>query len=254
MYTTDRPTAETAPPHATVYVERPLPFVLRPGDSITYNKYRRILRMLNRRMQHIERLEKREREFTEQVASLLGRRLTSGEPLAAADVELIEAIFRREDALLRTFYDREKEFTRDIGALQRGLEGRATHGLAILGPLRLVEPPLGHSEDNWAAPVVEIGFTLSKPVQTLTVHGSVPDSIPDGQVLRCTIGGQEWSMPLGPGAFRWTIPVSLTADEPLTMTLHASIAICPARDIPGATDPRELAYHLLAVEAAEHAG
>lgn len=250
MYTTERPAAETAPSHSTVYVERPLPFVLHPGRPITHDHYVRIKRMLVRRMLHIDRVEKREREFTEQLVSLVDRRLKSGEPLDSFEIDLLGNIFKREDALLRTFYDREKEFSHDIGVLHARPSSGETHGLDLFGPFRLKGPPEGFSPlDKWAAPLVALSIDTTAPVRTVTIHGNVPDAISDGQTLSCTIAGSERSMALGKGAFRWAIPVSAGANEHLELTLRASHSICPAREKVGG-DPRELSYQLLTIELA----
>jgi len=55
-YTIDRPVAETAPRHSTVYVERHLPSDILPGEVLTAAQLDEVQRLLNRRDQHIKRL------------------------------------------------------------------------------------------------------------------------------------------------------------------------------------------------------
>lgn len=98
MYTKERPPAETAPAHATVYVERPLPFVLRPGDS-TEAQGPRVRKALTRRVQHIVRLQERERAFTRTITEQLRKLFSSAEPLHQQEIQMLEDLFRRQDAL-----------------------------------------------------------------------------------------------------------------------------------------------------------
>jgi hypothetical protein len=55
-YTVDRPVAETAPRHSTVYVERHLPSDIIAGQVLTDARLNEVQRLLHRRDQHIKRL------------------------------------------------------------------------------------------------------------------------------------------------------------------------------------------------------
>ncbi|MBT5154774.1 MAG: 2OG-Fe(II) oxygenase [Gammaproteobacteria bacterium] len=55
-YTVDRPVAETAPRHSTVYVERHLPSDIIAGQVLTEARLNEVQRLLHRRDQHIKRL------------------------------------------------------------------------------------------------------------------------------------------------------------------------------------------------------
>jgi hypothetical protein len=57
-------------------------------------------------------------------------------------------------------------------------------------------------------------------------------------------------MAVDTGPFRCAFPLSLRAGDRARVTLSASISVCPARDIAGAPDPRELAYQLSGLELA----
>ncbi|MEO2183188.1 MAG: 2OG-Fe(II) oxygenase [bacterium] len=55
-YTMDRPVAETAPRHSTVYVERHLPSDILAGEVLTEAQLNEVQRLLHRRDQHTKRL------------------------------------------------------------------------------------------------------------------------------------------------------------------------------------------------------
>ena len=52
----DRPAAEIAPRHSTVYVERHLPSDIVAGEVLTEARLNEVQRLLHRRDQHIKRL------------------------------------------------------------------------------------------------------------------------------------------------------------------------------------------------------
>lgn len=56
FYSYDRPEEEKVKPHSTIYVERPLPEYIRPGEVLTEDNYQRIKTLLARRDQHLQRL------------------------------------------------------------------------------------------------------------------------------------------------------------------------------------------------------
>ena len=56
FYTRDRPAAQTAAAHSTVYVDRPLPGHIRPGRTLTERDHAELEELLARRDGHIRRL------------------------------------------------------------------------------------------------------------------------------------------------------------------------------------------------------
>jgi len=56
FYSQERPLEEEVKPHSTIYVERPLPGHIQPGMILSEEDYLEILRLLNRRDQHLQRL------------------------------------------------------------------------------------------------------------------------------------------------------------------------------------------------------
>jgi hypothetical protein len=247
MYTKDRPPAETAPAHATVYVERPLPFVLRPGDS-TEAQGSRVRKALTRRVQHIDRLRERERAFTQTIIAQFRKLFSSAEPLDQQDIELLEGVFRREDVLLKLLYDREKEFSRDIQWLQRRVAGREIR-LPIIGAAKLAAPPVGYyPNDEWCGPLLTFDLDLSAPSKAVVFRGRIHDRFPQGQTLECRIRGVSETAHFSPGELNWTVPAMMAAGERASVQIRASASICPARDDVSAKDKRNLAYQLYAVE------
>ncbi|MEE4638957.1 MAG: 2OG-Fe(II) oxygenase [Wenzhouxiangella sp.] len=56
FYSHDRPHEEQTAPHSTIYVDRPLPAQIQPGQVLSESEYADILRLLARRDQHLQRL------------------------------------------------------------------------------------------------------------------------------------------------------------------------------------------------------
>jgi len=247
MYTKDRPPAETAPSHATVYVERPLPFVLRAGDS-TEAQGARVRKALTRRIEHIARLQERERAFSEGIITQVRKLFSSTKPIGQPEIEMLEGLFRREDALLKLLYDREKEFSRDIEWLQHRVADRQL-GLPIIGKAKLATAPDGYyPNDEWCAPLLTLDLKLSAPSKALVFHGRVPHRFPQGQTLECTIRNGSERAHFGPGEFDWKVPAAMAAVERASVRIRASESICPASADSSSKDMRNLAYQLHSVE------
>ncbi len=68
LYTKDRPAEETAPVHATFYVQRPLPAYFEEGRSLTQDDVKELKRLLARRDQWIELYQKMELRKNAEIA------------------------------------------------------------------------------------------------------------------------------------------------------------------------------------------
>jgi len=247
MYTRDRPPAETAPAHATVYVERPLPFVLRPGDS-TAAQGARVRKALTRRLEHIGRLQERDRAFSQRIITELRKLFSTAELLQQQEIDLLERLFHREDALLKLLYDREKEFSRDIEWLQRRVAGQQIR-LPVIGAAKLAATPVGYyPNDEWCAPLLAFDLDLSAPSKAVIFHGRIPHRFPQGQTLECTISDASKTTHFRAGDFDWKIPAVMPPGERASIRVRASASFCPARDDSSAKDARDLAYHLYTIE------
>ncbi|HTW67442.1 MAG TPA: 2OG-Fe(II) oxygenase [Bryobacteraceae bacterium] len=71
FYTQDRPAAETAPEHSTVYVQRPLSSRIQPGYTLSEQDVEEIRTLVGRRNKQIKFLYERELEFSGLIGSLL---------------------------------------------------------------------------------------------------------------------------------------------------------------------------------------
>jgi hypothetical protein len=74
FYTHDRPAAETAAEHSTVYVQRPLSDRIQPGYTLRDDDVEEIRVLLDRRDMQIKFLYEREMEFSELIGSVLRSR------------------------------------------------------------------------------------------------------------------------------------------------------------------------------------
>jgi hypothetical protein len=245
LYTEDRPPAQTAPAHSTVYVERPLPSTVRAGAPLTSDDHWTIQELLTRRDSHIERLLRREREF---VNNLLGALrlpdvVDQHRSLENTQFDTLRWIIAREDELLRYFYDREKQFSDRLDDIRKS--GRAK---IPMENLQLVGDVIGYWEDQWASRSMRLEVRALQPVTTLTIAGVVPEGLRDGQELTLTIGARSWTYLSRPGGFSWKVPLHLETGA------TCSIRICSKhswRPIEGgeSSDGRDLAWFVSALSA-----
>jgi hypothetical protein len=71
FYTRERPAEETAPDHATVYVQRPLPAHIVPGQTLTESDVQEIQNLVARRDQQLRFLYQRELKFSALLDSII---------------------------------------------------------------------------------------------------------------------------------------------------------------------------------------
>jgi hypothetical protein len=84
FYTKERAAEETAPSHATIYYQRPLPAHIRAGHTLTEDDRLEIETLLTRRDGIIRFLYEREREFSKALEAITGSRsLRLGRALTA---------------------------------------------------------------------------------------------------------------------------------------------------------------------------
>lgn len=70
LYTDDRPAAEMAPEHGTVYVQEALPKTMRPGQVLSEEDYQKVRSNIQRRHSYLRALYKREYQFSTHIAAL----------------------------------------------------------------------------------------------------------------------------------------------------------------------------------------
>jgi 2-oxoglutarate-Fe(II)-dependent oxygenase superfamily protein len=246
MYTRERPREQTAPAHQTVYVPRPLPTVLRPDNDVSVRDRERIVRALVRRADLLVLLTQRDR----QQAAVVGENVdlllkTAASGIESSEIELIEAIFRREDELMKLLYEREKELAADLAALTAArIRPRPTR-LPLRDPTAAVSQLEGLWPDLWAGRRLSFAIDAMMPTTTLTLRGRIPEAIASGQRLRCTIARNVTERQFSPGTFHWDLPFPASSG-PVQVELSASEAVCPSRTT-RSLDDRELAYELAEV-------
>ncbi len=246
MYTRERPVEQTAPSHQTVYVPRPLPTVLRPDNDVSVRDRERIVRNLVRRANLLALLTERDRKQ----AALVGENVdlllkTAASGIESSEIELIEAIFRREDELMKVLYEREKQLAAEIAALTAArIRPRATR-LPLRDPTAIVSQLEGLWPDLWAGRRLSFAIDAMMPTTTLSLRGRIPDAISNGQRLSCTIARSVTERRFLPGTFHWDLPFP-AGSGPVQVELNASDAVCPSRTT-RSPDDRELAYELAEV-------
>jgi hypothetical protein len=89
FYTKERPAAETAPEHSTIYVPRPMPRHLQPGYTLQPEDVQQLDVLLRRRDDQIRFLYEREKEFTSALSEF-SKTLTN--VLRSRSVRLVRAL------------------------------------------------------------------------------------------------------------------------------------------------------------------
>ena len=74
FYSKTRPKDEQTKPHSTIYVERPLPAHIQPGQVLTEEDFQRVQILLSRRDQHLQRLYGYISDLNAQIEDLIGQR------------------------------------------------------------------------------------------------------------------------------------------------------------------------------------
>lgn len=95
FYTKERPKQETAPSHATVYYQRPLPAYVEAGHTLRPEDVRELQILVTRRDTYLKFLYEREQDFSEQLA---GRDWRIGK-LQEREQELLRQIAANEEYL-----------------------------------------------------------------------------------------------------------------------------------------------------------
>jgi hypothetical protein len=90
FYSEDRPKEEQTKPHSTIYVERPLPGHIRPGEALAEPDYQHILGLLSRRDQHLQRLYRNISDLSANVEDLIEQRDRAMAMVKERDAELQE--------------------------------------------------------------------------------------------------------------------------------------------------------------------
>ena len=245
LYSEHRPAGETAPAHATVYVERPLPDSVRLGAMATADVVDTVHELILRRGAHIDRLVRREQQFAAAIQDKLqlAAAVDTGRALTAEQVDTLRWLVAREDEHLRYLYEREKQFSDRVEDLERSARAR----LPLRGAIRLASDVAGYWGDRWAGETLRFRATACGPVTELRIAGHVPAAITEGQDLQVAAGDDSWTRHVS-GAFDWTVPLRLAAGEECALRISANRRWQPCTS-GDSTDTRELAWHVIDIEA-----
>ena len=255
LYTLERPPETESAPHATVYVERPLPERFARGQALKQGDDELVARAMRRRLQHASLLFDRERDYTERLIELSAKYVarTSRTAATAWQSKAVLDILHDQDELLRNFYARETRLSAAIQNVRQLLElETAARPFPLCGPAELVGKRVGYMPDGWILEELRFGFKPLRALRALIFRGRLPDALGnlaeaselmlevEGQVSRFTTTGLE---------VEWVVPVFLEADREVYVTLSSSRTWSPSVD--GHTDTRELALLLEAIECVE---
>jgi hypothetical protein len=246
LYSEERPPSEIAAPHATVYVQRPLPASLQAGTAIAEDDVKEISSLLSRRTQQIDLLVRREARFVSTIDEQLQlvQAAQNNDALTAAQVDTLRWLAARQDEHLRYLYDREKQFTERIQDLDR--LSRAT--LPLGGGLELVSDVTGYWGDQWAGANLRFRVRAPHACTAVNICGHVPPAMALGQDLVLAIGDRTWTRHNVAGDFEWSVPVKIDAGSERQVRVSASREWEPSA-AGSSEDARRLAWHVRAIEA-----
>ena len=152
LYTAERSPEETAPPHATVYVQRPLPAAVKPHAPISFEDADAVKTMLARRGRIIQRIFDRDQEFVAEARRLVEKIVDDDAEsgLSPQQIDEIRWLFERQDEQLKFLYDRETGFTGAIERLRRLVRDEQARGeIPVFGPIEQVAETEGCWPDGW---------------------------------------------------------------------------------------------------------
>jgi len=245
LYSKDRPAAEAAAPHSTIYVDRPLPDHLRAGTILSDEDVRTIESLIGRRCAHADRLVRREHQFAEMIQrDIQGIVNEHKGELTDKHVDTLRWLIARQDEHLKYLYDREKQFTHRLQDLEKSDRAH----LPLRGAMKLVSDVQDYWADRWTGTSLCFRARAMQDVNALRITGNVPAGIVEGQDLVLTAGNGAWSCHVGIGSFEWSVPLTLNEGTECLIRVSANHHGQPSSAAASADD-RELAWHMSEIEA-----
>lgn len=170
--------------------------------------------------------------------------LEAGKPLSENDVlDLKEAIARR-DSWIEFYQKQEISLTKQIE------DGRAFLN-EVLG--RLAAPITGYGlqegaieglyHDRWVGPRLALTIQPKRPVRTVTLHGWVPDDMPEDGQLKVQVGDETISGTVPRGGFSWAVRLAAPKSGPIAVSAEMTTSISPE-----GPEGRKLAFVLREIE------
>jgi hypothetical protein len=175
--------------------------------------------------------------------------LVAGSTLSQAQVDDLGARFAHLRGQLRFLYEREKQFTAQIAAIEGALaEARAAAGFPLQGYAVATGAAAGYWPDGWCARRLALRFRATRKVSALVLDAFVPAALRAPQRLSIAVAGVRGALDLAPGARQSIeIPLRIAAGEEVELQVDAGADWTPSADGSSA-DQRPLAWKL--VEAA----
>lgn len=173
------------------------------------------------------------------------RHLVPGYTLRDSDATELERRYHRVRNYLRNQYQREQDFSRQIGDLERALrEARDAVRIDLLGYARQVAVPRGFWPDGWVAREAAVEFELVEACTSALAQVWVPDALAEELEVAVSCNGRTERFPLGAGIAELSIPIEAVAGERLTLSFESNCEWRPSDD--GASrDSRPLVFRLL---------
>jgi 2OG-Fe(II) oxygenase superfamily len=200
LYTKERPAAQTAVSHATVYVPEGMPSSLQAGTTLDHA--------------HVTDLRQR---------------------------------FDRLRGLLRFLYEREKNFSAEIQALDGALkEAQAGLRLPLQGYATQPQAPSGIWSDGWVGEELVCNFIPERKIRALELELWVSDKLDANQTLDLELDGKRWQHHIARGSrSHIVLELKRSAGVLLELRVRAAQVFEPVR-VGSSTDERRLAWKLIA--------
>ena len=246
LYTVERSPEETAPPHATVYVGRPLPAAVQPHAPISFEEADTVKTMLARRGCLIRRIFDREQEFvaTAQrlVEKIVDEDAESG--LSPEQIDEVRWLFERQDEQLKLLYGRETEFTAAIERLRGlGRDEKARGEIPIFGPIEQIGEAEGCWSDGWVTSPLRLQVTPNEDIQRLRVQGMLHPAIQEESQLTIRVGDASLEETVVPGSFELIMDTEVAGGKKSLVELSSDHLVTPG-DLGFSEDQRSLALRL----------
>ena len=176
--------------------------------------------------------------------------LVPGYALRERDVAELAHGYRRVRNYLRNQYQREQDFSAQVGNLEHALrEAQAAARIDLLGYARQVSAPQGFWPDGWVAREASVEVELVEACSAVTANIWVPDALADGIEVSIACNGVATTFALGSGLADLRVPVAVEAGQRLAIAFAADRAWIPSDDGASA-DSRPLAFRLLQLRLA----
>ncbi|MGA9335883.1 MAG: 2OG-Fe(II) oxygenase [Rudaea sp.] len=178
--------------------------------------------------------------------------LRPGDVLDADRIDDLRQRFDRAFGQLKFLYDREKQFSTQISALENALtQARGAMRVPLQGYALQSGAPTGMWPDGWVGTTFSMRFTPQKKLRGVQLELWAPDRLDSDQTLSIELDGKRWTHYVARGSrSRLVLKTRAPAGRELQLTVRAERSFVPAQ-VGQSTDARDLAWKLLGA-ALEH--